>query len=317
MQGEIEMPLIVTSAREVSHGVTELILEHLEGATLPEWTPGSHIDLRLTPHLVRQYSLCGSPTDRSSWRIAVLREPESRGGSAMLGEQVRPGDVLLATGPRNHFKLLPSARYLFIAGGIGITPIIPMIEAPRAAGADWQPLYGGRTKASMAYGNDLHQQDPDRVQQRPQDQFGLLALGALLAEPTDDTLSYCCGPEPLLAAVEMKSSHWPAGALRVERFATNPLLAPVSNDAFEIKLVESEAVLIVPPDKTILEVVDEAGIFVPSNCEEGTCGTCETRVLAGNPDHLDSILDDEERAANDVMMICVSRSLSPRLVLEL
>lgn len=317
MQGEIALPLRIRTARAISDGVTELVLEHLEGELLPSWQPGSHIDIRIGPDVVRQYSLCGAIEDRSSWRIAVLREPESRGGSTHLCEEVAQGDVLLVTGPRNHFALLPSPRYLFIAGGIGITPIMAMIASARAAGAEWQLVYGGRTEASMAYRDELRGIDADRVREWPQDQFGLLDLKNLLAEPTPDTLIYCCGPEPLLAAVEATSAHWPHGSLHVERFAPKPMEAPASTETFEIELVESDAVLLVPPDKSILEVVDEAGIFVLSNCEEGTCGTCETRVVAGIPDHRDSILDDDERAANDVMMICVSRSLSPRLVLEL
>lgn len=314
---EATMCLRVRSHRQVSSGVTELLLVAADASELPSWTPGSHIDVQVRPGLVRQYSLCGDPEDRRQWRIAVLREPESRGGSAALCERVQAGDVLTATGPRNHFPLHESPRYLFIAGGIGITPIIPMIGAAHAAGADWRLVYGGRSEASMAYRDEIRSFDPERVLEWPQDRRGLIELDRLLDEPQAGTLIYCCGPEPLIAAVEAKSAHWPHKTLQVERFAPRPLTEVAPNTSFEIELVDSDEVLVVPPDQSILEVVDEAGIYVLSNCEEGTCGTCRTTVLEGVPDHRDSVLDDDERAANDTMMICVSRALSARLVLDL
>lgn len=317
MVGETTIPLRVESTAQVSVGVTELVLVADDGSELPPWAPGSHIDVEIRPGLVRQYSLCSDPEDRGRWRIAVLREPESRGGSIVLCERIRAGDVLTATGPRNHFPLHESPRYLFIAGGIGITPIIPMIKAAHEAGADWRLVYGGRSEASMAYRDEVARSDPARVLEWPQDLRGLIELDQLLAEPQPGTLIYCCGPEPLIAAVEAKSAHWPHKTLQVERFAPRPLSDVPPNTSFEIELVDSDEVLVVPPDKSILEVVDEAGIFVLSNCEEGTCGTCRTTVLEGVPDHRDSVLDEDERAANDTMMICVSRALSSRLVLDL
>jgi ferredoxin-NADP reductase len=317
MVGETTIPLRVQSTTQVSVGVTELVLVADDGSMLPSWAPGSHIDVEIRPGLVRQYSLCGDPGDRCRWRIAVLREPESRGGSIVLCERVRAGDVLTATGPRNHFPLHASPRYLFIAGGIGITPIIPMIRAAHEAGADWQLVYGGRSEASMAYRDEVGRIDPAHVLEWPQDLRGLIELDQLLAEPRPGTLIYCCGPEPLIAAVEAKSAQWPHRTLQVERFAPRPLTDVPPNTSFEIELVDSDEVLVVPPDKSILEVVDEAGIFVLSNCEEGTCGTCRTTVLEGVPDHRDSVLDEDERAADDTMMICVSRALSSRLVLDL
>jgi ferredoxin-NADP reductase len=317
MVGETTIALRVESTTQVSAGVTELVLVAADGSELPSWAAGSHIDVEIRPGLVRQYSLCGDPGDRGRWRIAVLREPESRGGSIVLCERVHAGDVLTATGPRNHFPLHESPRYLFIAGGIGITPIIPMIKAAHEAGADWRLVYGGRSEASMAYRDEVGSIDPARVLEWPQDLRGLIELDQLLAEPQPDTLIYCCGPEPLIAAVEAKSAHWPHKTLQVERFAPRPLTDVPANTSFEIELVNSDEVLVVPPDRSILEVVDEAGIFVLSNCEEGTCGTCQTAVLEGVPDHRDSVLDEDERAANDTMMICVSRALSSRLVLDL
>jgi ferredoxin-NADP reductase len=317
MVGEATVSLRVESTTQVSVGVTELVLVAADGSELPSWAAGSHIDVKIRPGLVRQYSLCSDPGDRSRWRVAVLREPASRGGSIVLCERVRAGDVLTVTGPRNHFPLHESPRYLFIAGGIGITPIIPMIKAAQDARADWRLVYGGRSEASMAYRDEVRRIDPARVLEWPQDLRGLIELDQLLAEPQPGTLIYCCGPEPLIAAVEARSAHWPHKTLQVERFAPRPLTDVPANTSFEIELVDSDEVLVVPPDRSILEVVDEAGIFVLSNCEEGTCGTCQTAVLEGVPDHRDSVLDEDERAANDTMMICVSRALSSRLVLDL
>jgi ferredoxin-NADP reductase len=315
--GEAVRSVTVLSRRQVSSGVTELILGPVGARELPAWTPGSHIDVQIRPGLVRQYSLCGDPGDRSRWRIAVLREPAGRGGSVALCDCVRAGDRLPVTGPRNHFRLHDAPRYLFIAGGIGITPILPMIAAAHAAGADWRLVYGGRSEASMAYRDEVASIEAGRVLEWPQDRRGLIDLDALLNKPKPGLLIYCCGPEPLLAAVEAKSAHWPHGTLQVERFAPRPIVEAAADTSFEIELAESGEVLVVPPDQSILDTVDEAGVYVLSNCEEGTCGTCRTTVLEGVPDHRDSVLDDDERAANDTMMICVSRALSPRLVLDL
>lgn len=189
-----------------------------------------------------------------------------------------------------------------------------MIDRVAETGREWQLVYGGRTRSSMAFTAELARHE-DRVTIRPQDEHGLLDLPALLAEPRPDTAVYCCGPEPLLAAVEQHCAGWPEGALRVERFA------PVADDgprtAFEVELAGSGRVLAVPADRSILEVIEESGLTVLSSCQEGTCGTCETGVLGGTPDHRDSVLTAEERRTAEVMMICVSRSCSPRLVLDL
>ncbi|MGH3178948.1 MAG: PDR/VanB family oxidoreductase, partial [Streptosporangiaceae bacterium] len=238
------------------------------------------------------------------------------GGSRFVHDRLRAGDTVRVRGPRNNFELAPSPRYQFIAGGIGITPILPMIAAASAAGADWRLLYGGRYRASMAFLPALAAYG-DRVTVAPQDETGLLDLDALLGTPQPDTLVYCCGPEPLLAAVESRCRAWPARSLHVERFSARPLTAPVRAEAFEVELAASELTLTIPPDRSILDVVEEAGVGVLSSCAEGTCGTCETAVLSGVPDHRDSVLTEEERQARDCMMICVSRSCTERLVLDL
>lgn len=312
---QVERKLVVHARERAADGVVALDLSDPAGGELPAWTPGAHVDLILADGLVRQYSLCGDPADRTTWRIAVLREPEGRGGSAYVHDELHPGTTILARGPRNHFPLLPAPGYLFIAGGIGITPVIPMIAA--VDGAPWKLVYGGRTAASMAFARELHAAHGDRVELRPQDEHGLLDLDGLLAQEPPDTLVYCCGPAPLLEAVERRCADRPPGTLHVERFTPKDAGEPALAESFEVELAVSGRTLTVPPGRSILEVVEEAGVQVLSSCHEGTCGTCETAVLAGEVDHRDSLLTADERAANDTMFICVSRAACPKLVLDL
>jgi ferredoxin-NADP reductase len=206
---------------------------------------------------------------------------------------------------------------VFIAGGIGITPILPMIDAAEALGADWELHYGGRSRRSMAFLASLEEAAGQRVTLHPQDEVGLIDLETLLGTPRPGTLIYCCGPEPLLIAVEQRCASWAEGSLHLERFAPKDVGEPVLTGAFEVELARSGLSLTVPPEKSVLQVVEEAGIGVLSSCTEGTCGTCETTVLSGEVDHRDSLLTPAEQAANDTMFICVSRAACPRLVLEL
>ena len=313
---EFEADVRVEAKEVAADGVVTLTLRHPANTPLPRWAPGAHVDLILPGMPTRQYSLCGHPADHHVWRLGILRDEAGGGGSRYVHDRLRAGDVVRVRGPRNNFGLVPSDRYQFIAGGIGITPILPMIAAAEAAGADWQLLYGGRRRDSMAFTGELARYG-DRVTVAPQDETGLLDLDALLGVPREGTLVYCCGPEPLLAAVERQCALWPARSLHVERFAARPLTAPVRATAFQVELAASELTLTVPPERSILDVVEEAGVGVLSSCAEGTCGTCETAVLGGQPDHRDSVLTDEERMAGTCMMICVSRSCGDRLVLDL
>ncbi|GAA3905349.1 PDR/VanB family oxidoreductase [Streptomyces lacrimifluminis] len=313
--------LTVAARTLAADGVVSLTLRRPDGGALPAWTPGAHIDVLLDGAdggtLIRQYSLCGHPAERAAWQIAVLREPQSRGGSAYVHDRLREGATVRVRGPRNNFPLRPAARQLFIAGGVGITPILPMVEAAEAAGADWRLLYGGRTRTSMAFLDRLAPYG-ERVLVRPQDEYGLLDLGAYVGAPEEDTLVHACGPEPLLQAVQDRCAGWPPGTLGVERFAparTAGKGAPA--EVFEVELARSGLTLTVPADRSVLETVEEAGIAVGFSCREGTCGTCETDVLDGKPDHRDSLLTEDEQAAGDTMLICVSRSYGGRLVLDL
>jgi ferredoxin-NADP reductase len=315
---ESELDVLVADRHVAADGVVALTLRLPDGGELPAWTPGAHVDLVLSDDLTRQYSLCGDPAERTAWQVAVLQEPDGRGGSAFVHDKLSAGTTVRVRGPRNHFPLEPAARYLFIAGGIGITPIVPMLGAATAAGADWRLVYGGRTAASMAFVEQLRAaHGEERVVLRPQDEHGLLDLDSLLGEPADGTLVYCCGPGPLLDAVEQRCASWPSGSLHTERFTPKEQGEPVLSGTFEVELAQSGTTLTVPPDRSILEVLEDAGIQVLSSCQEGTCGTCETVVLAGTVDHRDSLLTDEEMAANDTMFICVSRAACPRLVLDL
>jgi len=312
----MDADLLVTRTEPVAAGVTRLTLRRPDGGDLPAWAPGAHVDLVLRPGLVRQYSLCGDPADRSALQVAVQRERDGRGGSRFVHERLTAGAPVRVRGPRNTFPLVEADRYLFLAGGIGITPIRPMVAAADAAGADWRLAFGGRTRASMAFAGELADRYGDRVSLRPQDEAGPLDLDALLGEPAAGTLVYCCGPESLIDAVERRCRAWPPGGLHVERFSPAGA-APREGGAFEVELVLSGRTVAVPAGKSLLQAVEEAGVQVLSSCREGTCGTCETPVLAGVPDHRDSLLTADERAAGDAMLICVSRARSPRLVLEL
>ena len=300
----------------VADDVATLTLASPDGARLRDWAPGAHVDLVLGNGLTRQYSLCGDRWDPFTYTVGVLREPAGRGGSAYVHDVLRPGDRVGVGGPRNNFPLVPAERYLFVAGGIGITPILPMLHTAELLGADWRLLYGGRRRASMAFPDRLAAYG-DRVQVVPQDEFGLLDLPAFLGEPRADTRVYCCGPAPLLAAIEAACVDWPLHSLRTERFVADELGAPARTTPFEVELARTGRTVAVAPGTSVLEAVGAVGVEVLSSCQQGTCGTCETTVLAGRPDHRDSILDDAERAAGDCMYVCVSRSLDDCLVLDL
>ncbi|WP_406320434.1 PDR/VanB family oxidoreductase [Streptomyces sp. NBC_01637] len=314
---DTELELVVARRTDEADGVVSLDLRRADGASLPAWAPGAHIDLLLAPDLVRQYSLCSAPEEAEVWRVAVLRDKDGRGGSLNVHDSLAEGDPVRVRGPRNHFPLERAERYVFIAGGIGVTPIIPMLAEAERIGSAWEMAYGGRTLASMAFRDELVKRYEERVRVRPEDEYGLLDLDALLGSPQPGTLIYCCGPEPLLKAVEERCADWPDGALHLERFTPKELQAPLRDGAFDVELAQSGITVTVPPDKSVLQAVEEAGVQVLSSCQEGTCGTCETGVLDGTVDHRDSLLTPAEQSSHDTMMICISRALCPRLVLDL
>ncbi|MER6523898.1 PDR/VanB family oxidoreductase [Streptomyces sp. NPDC001508] len=311
------LDLRVEQIRRESEGVVSVTLADPQGAALPAWTPGAHLDLVL-PGVTRQYSLCGDPHDRYEYRFAVLREERSRGGSRFVHETLRVGDLVEVGGPRNRFPLVPAQRYLFLAGGIGITPVLPMMAAAEAGGAQWSLAYGGRRRSSMAFLGELAAYG-DKADIVVEAEHGPLDLDALLGTPRDDTAVYCCGPEGLLLAVEQRCASWPEGSLHIERFRAK---APAADEAahdreFEAVCERTGTAVRIPAGRSALDCLEEAGIAVPSACREGVCGSCETKVLAGEVDHRDSLLSASERESGHTMMLCVSRAASDRLVLDL
>lgn len=314
LMSEFETDVTVVRIEHPAEDVVLLTLGEPAAGHLPPWTPGAHIDLILGEDLVRQYSLCGSPSDSTTYQVAVLRTPDSRGGSTAV-HALTEGDRVRIRGPRNHFPLATSPHYVFVAGGIGITPLLPMIEEVDATGADWTLHYGGRSRTSMAF-LDLLAKYGDRVRLVPQDESGILDLESILGTPASDTLVYCCGPEPLLAAVEQRCEQWPGHALHLERFSAKPREDTGTDSPIELVLQRSGLTLQVPADQTVFDAMRGAGVSVLGSCLEGICGTCEQTVLEGEVDHRDSVLDEEEQEANDCMMVCVSRARSARLVLD-
>jgi ferredoxin-NADP reductase len=318
--------LVVKRKSQIADDIYMFELRSASGGELPPFTPGSHITVTTPSGQKRRYSLCNDSQERDRYVIAVKQEKSGRGGSLSFTMKIQEGDEVIVESPANEFVMSSSEpkSYVFIAGGIGITPILPMIVAAEAAGTPWTLDYGGRTRASMAFRDELRSRYGDRVVLQPQDERGLLDLDELLGEPSPDTLVYCCGPEPLLAAVESRCARWPEGALHVERFAPRPAeLEPepagpaAAAEAFEVELARSGMLIRVSAETSILRAVEAAGVQVLSSCTEGICGTCETAVLGGVPDHRDSLLTPAERSAGDTMMICVSRSATPRLALDL
>jgi len=311
-----DLRLRVASKDVVADGVVLVRLTHPDELRLPDWSPGAHIDIILPDGTARQYSLCGDRDDCASYSIGVLREVDGRGGSAYIHDELTVGDLVEVGGPRNNFRVVPSESYTFIAGGIGITPILAMIQQAEEVGADWRLLYGGRQRSSMAFLDRLAQYGR-RVAICPQDECGLLDLASFTSGLSADARVYACGPAPLLAALERIAADWPPGMLRTERFVADEMPPPVRSTAFELELARSGQVVTVEPDASVLDALAAVGHPILSSCRRGLCGTCETAVLAGEIDHRDTILDDAERSAGDCMMTCVSRASSDRLVLDL
>ncbi|MEU0721816.1 2Fe-2S iron-sulfur cluster-binding protein [Streptomyces lavendulocolor] len=315
-------PVVVQALRKPADGVVAVELAAADGAPLPAWEPGAHVDLVLPSGLIRQYSLCGDPADPDTYRIGVLHVEDGRGGSAEV-HALRAGQRIAVRGPRNRFPLVLADHYLFIAGGIGITPILPMVRAVAAAGREWRLVYGGRSRATMAFADELLALGGDRVRLVPEDSDGLPDLAAALADTARGAAVYACGPEPLLTALEKTiAADFPDRHLHIERFSA-PRTAPQKPGApavageFTVALRRSGRVLLVPADRTLLEVIREAVPDVPSSCEEGFCGSCELRVLDGAPDHRDTVLSAGERDRRDVIYPCVSRARSRTLSVDL
>jgi vanillate O-demethylase ferredoxin subunit len=317
------LPLRVVRKWNETPEICGFELRSLDGAALPAFTAGAHIDVHIPGGLVRQYSLCNTPLDRSCYVIGVLREPASRGGSVAMHERVSEGDCLEVSPARNLFPLSPDARrHLLFAGGIGLTPLLSMAEQLLADGAEFELHVSARTRSRLPFAERLlapdmarhvrmHLDDGDADQQ--------LDLDAVLKEADPRSHLYVCGPKGYIdwvlgAAIQ---AGWAAERLHKEHFSNGAAAQAKDAVAFEVLLARSGKVVSVAADCSIVGALADAGVEVPVSCGEGICGTCLTRVIDGTPDHRDLFLGPEEQARNDQMTPCCSRSKSARLVLDL
>ncbi|MEA3393427.1 MAG: cytochrome P450/oxidoreductase [Pseudomonadota bacterium] len=316
----ISRTVVVDEVRQVATDILHLRLKSPDGSAMPRWTPGSHIDVECgTPDLSRQYSLCGDPSDSSVLEIAVLKDPDSRGGSRWLHENLQRGDKLKIRGPRNHFRFDESTKKaIFIAGGIGITPVATMARRAKELGIDYELHYSGRSRATMALLDELSQLHGARLQVYAKDEGQRNDFGRLLGQPQPGTQIYACGPVRMLESLESCCEKWPEDALRVEHFqSTRSTLDPEKEHAFEVELKDSGLLVKVPANQTLLTALRSANIDIQSDCGEGLCGSCEVKVLSGQVDHRDVVLTRSEREANNKMMACCSRAAGMKLILEL
>ena len=306
----------VVSVRDVALDTRAYELAPADGRALPGYTAGAHIDVHVPAGMVRQYSLCGSIAVPSRYTIAVKKETGGRGGSMSMHDDVEVDSVLAIGTPRNYFELASdAARSLLIAGGIGITPIYAMAQTIAARGREWTLHYCARSQRHAAFHHELQTLGATRVVTHFSE-TPILDVTGLVERQDDDTHLYCCGPLGLMSAVKDATAQWDASRVHFEWFSA-PARDHTGDAAFDVELRRSGLMLAVPPDRTILQVVREAGVDVPSSCEQGVCGTCEVPLLEGEADHRDLLLSSDERAANRSMMICCSRARSKRLVLDL
>lgn len=309
----------VASKSLLCEGVVAIDLVPANGETWPVATPGAHIDVRLPNGIVRQYSICDTESVANRYRIAVQREEGGRGGSKWVHDNLQAGDILPISAPRNTFPLIEARNYVFIAGGIGITPILSMAFAARRAGAAFKLFYCTRAPERTAFRDLLSQGEiASRVDivHDGGDPGRSLNLPAAIGAFAGDARLYCCGPNGLMGAVETvaRAQGWPETSLHFERFAPAPA---TSGGAFSVTINSSGEVLAVPPGMSLLDVLRDAGYFVDSSCEQGICGTCRVGVLSGELDHRDQTLSDAERDAGNVMCACVSRARGANLTLDL
>jgi len=306
------LPLVVKRITRQSNDIVSLELAAPDGTALPPWQPGAHIDVQLVTRQQRQYSLCGDPGDLGSYRVAVLREELSRGASMYIHSYLREGRTVHASAPRNLFPVLPAERYLLLAAGIGITPILPMANALAAAGADWSMNYAARGDAHLPFRDELGALG-DRVTVNAPDRAGRLDLDALLAEPQPGLAVYSCGPARFTDAVEAAMEHWPSGSLHLERFEPKPVVAR-PNAPFTVRLARSGRTFEVPVEQTMLHALNARDVAVPGSCLRGVCGSCVVRVLDGEVEHRDSLTGGDETA---VIYPCVSRALGDEITVDL
>jgi phthalate 4,5-dioxygenase reductase subunit len=311
------MALRVTRNDKIADGIHLFELRDAGGQQLPAFTAGAHIAIQVPNGLLRKYSLCNDPAERDRYRVAVKREANGRGGSSMLIDSVKAGDTLMVAAPINDFELPQRAQdFLFIAGGIGITPIMAMMREAHAQGKRFRLFYCSRSPETTAFRDELSApefKDSVVIHYDGGDPANSLDLKSILAERKNREHLYCCGPRPLMEAVRNMTDHWSSAAVHFEAFSEAET-HKASDRPFKVKLARTGDVLDVPTDKTILEVLRAHGLEVPSSCETGTCGTCRTKLLAGVADHRDLVLAEHERGDN--IMICVSRAKNEEIEID-
>ena len=311
------MPLRVTRNDKIADGIHMLEFRDAGGQPLPEFSAGAHIAVQAPNGALRKYSLCNDPAERERYLVAVKREANGRGGSIDLIDHVKAGDQLMVAPPVNDFRLPQRAQeFLFIAGGIGITPIMAMIRQLRKEGKRFRLFYCTRSPETTAFLDELSAPEfkgQVTIHYDGGDPSRALDLRPILQERKNREHLYCCGPRPLMEAVRKMTDHWSSAAVHFEAFSDADTHKP-TDKPFKVRLARSGAVIEVPASKTILEALREHGLDVPSSCETGTCGTCRTKLIAGEADHRDLVLHDHERV--DTIMICVSRARTDEITID-
>ena len=306
----------LVAIRYVARDINLYELKRTDGAPLAPIAPGAHIDLILPNGLMRQYSVTESGSAPQSYTVAIKRDAQSRGGSRYIHDELRVGKILRIGGPRNNFPLNETAEHsVLIAGGIGITPIWCMVNKLVALGRPFTLHYASRTRDEAAFLTQLQKLSSAKLHFDDESGGKFLDVGAILASAPKTAHLYCCGPGPMLSAFEAATAGWPPDQIHIEYFTAKS--APATAGGFVVELSRSGQQFVIPAGKTILDVLLAAGIDVPFSCEQGICGSCETRVISGLPEHRDSVLTPAEQAANKTMMICCSGCRSDRLVLDL
>ena len=312
------LQLTITALQKLKNNVLWVTLSPPAGIELPPWTPGAHIGVHISDNLIRQYSLCGDSNDQTVYRIAVKLDADSRGGSEYIHAHWCLGETVTVESPRNNFELVDASSYLFVAGGIGITPLLPMIKQADEEGRSWRAVYRGRERQRMPFANAMKRAYGDLVEILASDEGQRLSLKEIVGDPVPGRAVYCCGPSSMMDEADelSRAAERSNETFHLERFV-NDSLEGHTDLPFELELARTGRTLQVPADKSIIDVMQEEGMQPDFSCREGTCGTCETDVLEGEVDHRDTILDEDERAANDCMFICVSRCKGARLVVDL
>jgi ferredoxin-NADP reductase len=310
----------LTKIEDVARDTKLYTFQCVEGGPLPAYKPGAHIDLHLPNGLVRQFSLVVPNSDPASYVVGVKRDAASRGGSRYIIDEMRVGDQIKISAPRNNFPLIENADHvMLVAGGIGITPIWCMTQQLIALKRPWTLYYSCRSREDMAFLEALKTLDAQSVHLHFDDEADgkFLDLAAALAAAPENAHLYCCGPNPMLKAFEAAAASRPRGNVHVEYFTPKDDAAAAATGGFWVELARSGEEYFIPEGKKVLEVLFDAGVDVDYSCELGICGACETRVISGIPEHHDSVLSEEEQATNEKVMICCCGCKTERLVLDM